>query len=305
MRRQFTAAVAALFLASIVAARAAAAEPVELVVKFPAVQVYREVASSISKAVYTVVATGQSRTYTYKLSKQADVTVVRSDDAGTLVEAVYKKLSASTSGPTASDSYDSAKDQPDASRLAQGLSPLVGAKLKFHYAKSGDIDRVEGFDALWAAHPGAKEKSPFQHSFEDAAAKRSMAALARLLPGKPVDVGQRWGADTTDTISGLTIKKRLKCKLTGVTENQGHRVATISFSEDATADGTSSSSKARYDNMLERLTGSVDFDLTQGWFASGDTDERTKGSVSFVMPDGTTQAEKLAETKSTSFAYRW
>src|SRR5579863_8781101 len=73
MRRQFTAAVPPFFLAAIVAAIAVAAEPVEIVVKYPVGQVYKEESSGVGKTVYTVVASGESRTYTQKISKESVV----------------------------------------------------------------------------------------------------------------------------------------------------------------------------------------------------------------------------------------
>jgi Family of unknown function (DUF6263) len=284
-------------------AATARAEPVEFVAKFPAGQVCVQTSSDVSETVVTDSTSGESHKLTMKLFREAVVTVVRADKSGALVEGVYKTLAASISGPSGTNSYDSAKDQPDATPLAQGMSPLVNAKVQFHYNPAGKVEKVEGYDAIWAAHPGTKEKNPFRQFFADDLTKLSANTFLDLLPSKPVSIGDLWESESAASISGFAIKLHTKCKLTRITQSKGHKLAEIEFAMAGKMDGTPAAPKSRYDEFESR--GTAEFDLTQDGFTSADAEIRSTGSIELKHQDGKTTVEKVVTTRSATLSYRW
>ncbi len=232
-----TARILALAALCLAIAAPAAAEKVKLEQKYPP-GTYTTTLKQSGDMTVIVNAGGQERTQAQKMEMLmvSEMVVSEPDDQGVQTLSVsYERIRQVMQMAGQKLIYDSQK--PDASHpmLAQSLKPLLDAKLKITLGKDGEVKEVKGMEDLWDK---MVQKNPrmapmvekMKEQFGDRMIKQLIGQANKVLPEKPVGVGDTWKSKMDAAVPVIgTMKITQNCRLKEISKVDGAEIAHIAI----------------------------------------------------------------------------
>lgn len=241
-----------------------------------------------------------------KQNVTAKLTVRRGADAGTTLELTFQAIDV-----TAPDvRFDSTSTKaPADNRLARLYRPLLKAKYVAVLDKDHHVVRARGLDAVWDAvadkHP---RLAPTARKMKEFMGDRRMAqkllAPGRLLPKKPVALGDTWQTTTTGEMALVgEVTVRCKCRLAELTRSPAGLLATVTFTGELTANGrratTRPSKTADAAEIRLEQTGRVVLNVATGTVLEHRVEQKGKATSSVTGPKHT-KLDLAADIKTTT-----
>jgi hypothetical protein len=282
--------IASISAALVLVVATASAAPVNMALKFPAGQVDKFAMTMDMDQTISSDALPAPQKQKVKMGMDMLLKVLKSDDMGATVEMTFDRMSMSMSMLGKEMSFDSAKDKPAADNPLSGMGAMVGVKLTLHFSPAGKVDKVEGIDEMvkkLSAQPNSAVAGQMlkQAMSEDQIKQTFNVGFAETLPGKPVDIGDTWESNLSQTVNGMAMKMKSENKLVAVEDQGGHKIAKIEFSGDGKLEGAPAGGpKVKMDQLTQK--GTKLFDLDRGTFTQTDTEQKMKGSMTVPTAKG-------------------
>lgn len=190
----------ALFLLFLSCCPAYGAEQLNLKPKLEKGRIFDFHVTTESTIVQTVHQKDLSVNQQIEMAMRCEITDVAADGVATL-KLTFTGIRFKQDGLTGSIQYDSADPAAEISPMTLGFSVLVGAELTLKISAQGEIQDVQGVDAMLEAmlqkmgqdqEKGAVIKKTLRNQFSDQALKEMAQQASLPFPQHPVAVGEAW-----------------------------------------------------------------------------------------------------------------
>jgi len=262
-----------------------AAEPIVIAVKFPPGQIDRQTTVMENEQIVSGTSKPAPEKQSWKSTTTTRLRGTSSDASGNSVELTYESIQIAI--PNLGKTVSAEKERT--------LSAITGAKLMLHFTRAGKVDRVDGVDAILAKLPAdsALELKPVLDG------ERIMALfneeIETVLPTKPVKIGETWVTEVSRKTSGVNVRVTTHVTLAAVNEVGGHKIAKLKFTGKSEVEAGVGPSVPKVTFERYDQSGTSEFDITRGWFASHTVELHIKARAK-INPETNPESIEVEQT---------
>ncbi len=192
----------------------------------------------------TTMPTGQAMSQKMTMMMVTEMEVGAADEQGTKkMRVTFKRVAQSVSAAGQSISYDSAAPEGGNPMLATTLGVMLDKPMEMKLGADGKVVEVSGMDKMWDAMAAENPRmapmlSNMKQRFGDSYLSNMMDWSHRMMPDKPVAVGQDWDASIEMPIPMLgQVQVKQKCNLKELKDTPQGQVAVIAFTSEMQKEG--------------------------------------------------------------------